>query len=402
MQVRQHQRVDLGGSPVRAAHVARRPGRPGPAAGLDGNRVTPEQIRLLQRSVGNQAIAALFAGEAASASPAIQRAISFDKGVTAQAAIPASVLGRATMLGPGTLALVRKWLSEPTVHEHADWDAVLAEAHKTAAAPAISWGDPMTFDADASDSDSETETDKRDQAMFGARTIVYSPHVFNYTKREGRRSSRGKWSTDREGDARVKPKVDNRARSPTETQNLAADAKTIHDEIPEFVMDRTGKRKANQSFGATTVVCAAFLHVDGTLRRMCASNADGPLAKPLREKAEELRYHVIRAEQAHAEGEMLQYLNQRAQVYSLFAMGCDKDHCAECNWAMTKVLGDYPTETAKSDKKYGKYYIPPSYARVLGQNYTSDNTPDAMKRHVKPPPRKRARPTPPATTPPGT
>lgn len=66
----------------------------------------------------------------------------------------------------------------------------------------------------------------------------------------------------------------------------------------------------------------------------------------MKTKAGELKYHIVNAEQAHAEGEFVQFLLKRndkqgAETYThIIGMGCSKQHCKECNCLLRLFLGD--------------------------------------------------------------
>lgn len=151
---------------------------------------------------------------------------------------------------------------------------------------------------------------------------------------------------------------------------LKADAEEIHHAIPE----QNSNGMANRKYGATTILCVALVDKYGRVKKFAFSNSNGIMGKSLRVKAHELRYHVVQAQQAHAEGELLQFLQERGRTYThIIALGCDKDHCKECDWALNdKLEGDYlrVSGNRKSTKRFRKWYIPPALAALLGQTYT--------------------------------
>lgn len=343
-----------------------------------GSPLSPAGVLPLQRSAGNKAVQRLLAQ--------VQRKISFDNGASTVPVIPDNIIAAAKAAGPQVWQQVLTWFQSSTTNTNfTSWGEVLAEAKRLHEVPIV-WGNPNEFDANASDSDSETENTRLRQRRNATGAVNYHAKVRNVTKSMSRRQDAERRITKRDASGRrVVPKVDNRAYSHADIAALQADAKVIHDVIPE----RDSRGKSNRSYGATTIVCVALRQSDGRLRKMAFCNKDGPMPPTLRAKAEELGYQVGEGLQSHAEGELLQYLHQRGEVYTLYDMGCDKPHCKECNWGMRKTLGDYPTQTEKSDATYTKYYIPEPLADALGQDFTFSNTPAAMKRHKKPPPKKR-------------
>lgn len=201
----------------------------------------------------------------------------------------------------------------------------------------------MKFDPTIEYSDSEDESD--------------------YNKKHGRRMTGGivnytKWGRGQQG----KPKVDNTL----DTSGLSAavgclepDAKAIHDLIGA---------PTDRSFGATTITCAIVSRKDGAgYRKFVFSNLASVMPPQLRSEAERRGYHVVAAPQAHAEGEMIQYMGSRMKVYHQHEMGVDKEHCAECQWAMDIYFGVYNTQTGKSTKVFNNWYNPPSLQEALGQ-----------------------------------
>jgi hypothetical protein len=209
-------------------------------------------------------------------------------------------------------------------------------------------------------SDSEPENDYNDDFGREAGGIV------NYTKH-------GK------GAARGAAKVDNRVKDLDEAVDaLPNDVRVIHDVIPQFVPDQdeemqgpgparppnsaaaASSRKVNQSWGATTITGVVAVEDEtGRCRRFVFSNLD--LAGPqIRAKAEGLGYQVIRAKQAHAEIEMVQFFRSRAGVYSILKMAVDKPHCADCSQALTAILPGWEatTSTETSEKSFPNWYNP--------------------------------------------
>ena len=217
---------------------------------------------------------------------------------------------------------------------------------------------------DASDSESEAEDETRTHLPPNAKKRKRDHEsIFNFTKNEGRAKKKGKWDTKRDDTGKRKvPRVNNFLVTGSARPKLADDAKAIHDVLPED--DASGHK--SRSFGATTVVCALVLR-EGKLRKLVFCNVAGVMSTALRQKAHQLGYHVVRALQAHAEGEMIQYLNTYKD-FSLVEIGCDKEHCQECNFLMNKFFrADYSTQTGVSDRVFKNYFIPKPYERAIGQ-----------------------------------
>jgi hypothetical protein len=75
----------------------------------------------------------------------------------------------------------------------------------------------------------------------------------------------------------------------------------------------------------------------------------------MRKKAEQLGYDVIQATQAHAEGQLLQFLLHRNKanpgLYThIMGIGCSRCFCAECDTVLNLFLGESYYEVAASVK----------------------------------------------------
>jgi hypothetical protein len=224
------------------------------------------------------------------------------------------------------------------------------------------YADPAKWDPDASDSESEPEDDERQVRPTGAKKRKLQHLViFNTTKRSGFRRHKGRFRTKRnKSGTRAVPRVNNRLYSVKPWPSRQNDAHTIHDVIPKALNGKT-----NRSYGATTVLCCVFV-VRGTYRKLCFSNSKGAMGTALRNKAHQLGYQCVQAMQAHAEAEMVQYIDTYKDI-SLVDMGCDKDHCWECT-RLLHEYGDRPfkTQSASSVKTYKNYYMPKPLRKAVG------------------------------------
>jgi hypothetical protein len=102
-------------------------------------------------------------------------------------------------------------------------------------------------------------------------------------------------------------------------------------------------------------------------RRLCFVNTGDSIRSDIVEKAEELNYHVIQAETAHAEGELIQYFHTY-KGFSLVGMGCDKPHCQECATLLASYLktDTLYTDTTVSDAVFTKYNMPDPLQQATG------------------------------------
>ena len=95
---------------------------------------------------------------------------------------------------------------------------------------------------------------------------------------------------------------------------------------------------------ATTCLCVVLVDKHRRAKKFVFHNKDGSLQRTMREKAEELGYDIINAEQAHAAGEFMQFLLGRKQespgrYTHILGMGCSRPHCAECDSLLKLFLG---------------------------------------------------------------
>jgi hypothetical protein len=187
--------------------------------------------------------------------------------------------------------------------------------------------------------------------------------VYNNTKRRAR-SRRGKTLRDPRTRERKVPRIFNLLTSGP--VHLSQDAKTVHDVISTTYTTKSGEVRTNQSFGATTVVCAVVLR-SGKARKYCFTNLDQTSPGPVREMAERLGYHVINAPATHAESEMMMYL-RAYKAGQLLGIGCDKPHCQECAAVMAHLLeSGIPTDNIVSNETFTNYHMPPFLQEITGE-----------------------------------
>ncbi len=101
-------------------------------------------------------------------------------------------------------------------------------------------------------------------------------------------------------------------------------------------------------------------------------------------KAEQELYHVVKAGQAHAEGEFLQFLWERRkknEYTHLVAMGCSRLHCAECNALLELVLGKRYTEISAAINQEGRVVL--GAQAVDTKNYTNYYIPSGLQEFIE-------------------
>lgn len=198
-------------------------------------------------------------------------------------------------------------------------------------------GDKEAMEMDDEYSDSEAESSPR------RRELAQEHGVRNYTK-----------YSRKKGTAKVVNKVPKTGVEAAAGQ-LMAHAKQIQSKA-------TGK-----SSGPTTITTALLLHKPTGIYKKFAFTNIGLMAAPLRREAESLGYHVVKAPETHAEGQLIQYLYVRDPVYGHHNMGVDKDHCAECQILMQTYFGEeYGTKAGKSNEIFTHYKSPSLLRLAVG------------------------------------
>lgn len=381
MAIRKEERPEVrGGRPAMAAS-----GRTDPTLGGSGAKT----VLALQRLVGNRAVAGILAGEGARAGRTVQREIYLAGGDMSEGSLPDSedFRGRAERAGPGVLARLAEMLTDGIKHDCADWPAAIAAAARLEGVKAPEFPPKRKWEEDESDSDSENEA--VENATKRRRVLVPAGGIFNATKSEARsgniKTKKERRQTLRTGPDRKRkvPRVKNWAEAAAEVtkEQLSADAKAIHTEA----LGPASPGYNKQTFGATTVVTAALLDIHGTVQKFMFTNLDKAVAPKLRAAAGKRGYQSIAAQQSHAEGELIQYVRvNRDGFYSIQAIGCDKDHCVECDEVLRKVIGSYQTALGVGTVPFANYYMPPPLVAAFGKAYTSRTDPTdakAMLRH---------------------
>ncbi len=155
---------------------------------------------------------------------------------------------------------------------------------------------------------------------------------------------------------------------------LKKDAETIHKSLKEI--------SKNFPIDRVTILCVALRQNDGRIKKFvfttqlsvyqftysnhskkCFSTKETMQA--IVKKAHELGYHVVMAQQAHAEAEFMQFLQERPTRYThIISMGCSREHCLICGKMLEKVFRpDMVKKTSgngveSTDNKYDRWLIP--------------------------------------------
>jgi hypothetical protein len=103
---------------------------------------------------------------------------------------------------------------------------------------------------------------------------------------------------------------------------------------------------------AMTCFCVVLIDKHRHAKKFVFHNQKDSLPEAISDRAEELGYDIINAEQAHAEGEFMQFLLRQKQeapnrYTHILGMGCSRLHCSECDLLFKILLGqDYHNFTA--------------------------------------------------------
>lgn len=147
------------------------------------------------------------------------------------------------------------------------------------------------------------------------------------------------------------------------------------------------KTHGDRAQQGATIICFALMGTQGDsiyIKKFVTSNRE-LLNKMARNKAYELGYKVIRTQLSHAEGGMLQYLQEREPIHytHLVGMGCSRLHCKECDVILKLALGtNYLTLTAAIDQSDNDT-IKVRHDAVSSQVYNRFFIPDALKNLIE-------------------
>lgn len=86
-----------------------------------------------------------------------------------------------------------------------------------------------------------------------------------------------------------------------------------------------------------TVLCVALKHRNGRVKKFVFTSR-GFVLKCVAKEAHKLNYHVIQTQQSHAEGGLMQFLQERPNRYEIIKMGCSQDYCSLCKEMLTRYL----------------------------------------------------------------
>ena len=156
-------------------------------------------------------------------------------------------------------------------------------------------------------------------------------------------------------------------------QNKAANVKDV--KPSKLKEDAEAIWKAGGENHKIAVLCVALKDKYNRIKKfVCTNQRDykGKKGKNIIRKAHKRGYHVVQAQQSHAEGALLQFLQERPKTYkAIVGIGCDKKFCPDCVELLKRFLGeDYTSvcpENSASNSQSNNWYTPPALENVLGK-----------------------------------
>jgi hypothetical protein len=118
-----------------------------------------------------------------------------------------------------------------------------------------------------------------------------------------------------------------------------------------------------------TILCVALRQHDGRIKKFVFTNWEGEPPHAIIEAAHDKKYHVVVAQRSHAEGEFLQFLQERPNRYThIVSMACDKEHCESCTkmfekWLKPEVFNKI--NISGTNIKYDDWRIPQALEEFL-------------------------------------
>jgi hypothetical protein len=159
------------------------------------------------------------------------------------------------------------------------------------------------------------------------------------------------------------------------------------------------KNLAGFPIDRVTILCVALRQYDGRMKKFVFTNQlsvyQYPISNPSKKlfstkktiktivgEAHQRGYHVIMAQQAHAEAEFIQFLQERPSRYThLIAMGCSRPHCEFCNEMLEKLMGKGVLNKISESgigKSYDRWLIPRACGHFLAEYRCKPNIPEEV------------------------
>jgi hypothetical protein len=185
----------------------------------------------------------------------------------------------------------------------------------------------------------DTDTDSEEINALAVAKLGRKRKAYNYSRKKikGNPPSNYLESAPQHTEESSSPQERSKALS----HDLACDALSIIEENANM-----------QTRNATVCLCVVLRNRSGNAKKFVFHNGRRGLPGSMSDKAHNLHYHIVNAEQAHAEGEFIQFLldrvkNNEESYTHILGMGCSRQHCQECDGLLKLSLGsNYPQFTA--------------------------------------------------------
>jgi hypothetical protein len=178
----------------------------------------------------------------------------------------------------------------------------------------------------------------------------------------------------------------------TTPNKLKNDAKDIHTSLKKI--------HTNFPIDRVTILCVALRQNDGRIKKFVFTNqlsvyqfdysnhykkcfSTKETMQAIVKRAHELGYHVVMAQQAHAEAEFMQFLQERPTRYThIISMGCSREHCSICGKMLEKLFKPGMLKKTSGngvENTYDRWLIPSALSYFL-KNKDYDILQDVDKR----------------------
>ncbi|MHB9148328.1 MAG: hypothetical protein ACYC2U_08210 [Candidatus Amoebophilus sp.] len=185
--------------------------------------------------------------------------------------------------------------------------------------------------------------------------------------------------------------------SNTVVNNYVSDS----EEVDTIKLEKDAKRiwKACKNRKHVTVLCAALRRKDNQIKKFVFTNLPSVYQFRINDKKNKKKlvstkqnieiiakeahskgYHVIMAQQSHAEGELVQFLQERPTRYiDIVSMGCSRTHCLICKDLLEHRIGKGKLKkistSGETDHKFKMWLIPQALSNFCESNsYKPDLT----------------------------
>ena len=183
--------------------------------------------------------------------------------------------------------------------------------------------------------DYKSDDDEKKQCISSKNILFKSPHPLGKATNSRRKKAKT---------LKLNKKAKVTSKSPNSVTSIENASSTT------LAEDAFSIQAASEDLNSRDVVlCVALRHESNIVKKFAFSNERGQMAPKMFAEAVKRGYDPIDSEQAHAEGEFLQFLFNRvisrepgsAPPYThIMGMGCSRQHCGECDSVLKHLLGE--------------------------------------------------------------